>query len=211
MSSKIKEVAQVLVALVISSVLCAVCVNLCLYANLGSDSITVFEDGLHRLLNISIGTASLIYNAILIVIALIIARKHIGWTTIAFSLMMGTVIDLMDWWMAPVFGNPTSLVVRWIYIVVAIAAVAASSAILILYRKGMSVLDAVCFGVGEKIKVEFRVVRTVADALLLVVGWLMGGVVGLGSIPTILLTGTCTQWFVDLFRDKHHIGFKSGD
>lgn len=203
----IKTIIQVLIALLASAIFCAICVNLCIYADIGSDSITVFEDGLHHVLPITLGTASYIYNASVIIIGLIIARKNIGWTTIAFALIEGSTIDLMDLWMRPLLGNPSSYILKWVYVFIAIIALAISIALLVLYRNGMDGLDAICFAISEHFHLPYRLIRTISDGLLIVTGYLMGGTVGLGSIPAVLLTGTVTDFILKIFK-KIGLGLK---
>lgn len=193
---KWKESLQVLLALFASAIFCAVCVNLILYADLGSDSITVFEDGLHESLHISVGMASYFYNGAVILIGLLLARKNIGWTTFAFALMEGKAIDLLNEWMFPFFGNPSSLFMKWIYVFAAIFCLAVSIALLVLYRKGMDGLDAICYGLEERLHLSYKWLRTAGDALLLVFGFLMGGRVGPGCIPAVFLTGITAHFMV---------------
>ncbi|MDD6257765.1 MAG: hypothetical protein PUA69_00670 [Erysipelotrichaceae bacterium] len=203
----IRTIIQVLIALFASAVFCAICVNLCIYADIGSDSITVFEDGLHHVFPITLGTASYIYNASVIIIGLIVARKNIGWTTIAFALIEGSTIDLMDLWMRPLLGNPSSYFLRWIYVFIAIITLAISIALLVLYRNGMNGLDAICFAISDHFHLSYRLIRTLSDGLLIVAGYLMGGIVGLGSIPAVLLTGTVTDFVLKIFK-KMGLGIK---
>lgn len=203
----IRTIIQVLIALFASAVFCAICVNFCIYADIGSDSITVFEDGLHHVFPITLGTASYIYNASVIIIGLIVARKNIGWTTIAFALIEGSTIDLMDLWMRPLLGNPSSYFLRWIYVFIAIITLAISIALLVLYRNGMNGLDAICFAISDHFHLSYRLIRTLSDGLLIVTGYLMGGIVGLGSIPAVLLTGTVTDFVLKIFK-KMGLGIK---
>ncbi|MEE3488871.1 MAG: hypothetical protein VZT48_12295 [Bulleidia sp.] len=207
MSEKTQETLKVLAALLVSAVFCAICVNLCLYADLGSDSITVFEDGLHEAFHVSVGTASWIYNAGVILIALFTGRKHIGWTTFAFAIMEGFVIDIMDRWMAPVFNTGPSLLIRWIYVFLAIFCLGVSIALLVLYRNGMDGLDAICYGLAEKTKISYKWLRTAGDTTLLIAGYLLGGRVGLGSVPAVLLTGITADALVR-FLSKAGLGLK---
>ena len=53
-----------------------------LYAGVGGDTVTVFQDGLHALFNISYGQTSRIYNVVFVVLALIFARKYSGAGTV---------------------------------------------------------------------------------------------------------------------------------
>ena len=51
-------------------------------AGLGGDSVAVFLEGLSVALRISLGTASWSFNILLLTLAFLTARKHIGWTTV---------------------------------------------------------------------------------------------------------------------------------
>lgn len=66
-----------------------------LYANIGGDAITVFQDGIHVLLKISYGQASRIYNMVFVLLALVLARKYSGAGTVVSALMIGFLIDII--------------------------------------------------------------------------------------------------------------------
>ena len=68
-------------------------VALILTAGMGSDTVTVFQDGLHQQLRISYGQASRLYNLILILTAFIAARKYFGAGTVISALITGFAID----------------------------------------------------------------------------------------------------------------------
>lgn len=91
-----KKTIQTILAITTSILLTGLGVALFVHANLGSDTLTVFVDGLHRVLNCSYGTASRIYNLIVLVIALIVSRKNIGWATIVYALSVGFTMDYFE-------------------------------------------------------------------------------------------------------------------
>ena len=88
-----KKTVQTVLAIATAVLLTGLGVALFVHANLGSDTITVFVDGLHRTLNVSYGTASRIYNVIMLIIALIVSFKNIGWATIIYALTVGFAMD----------------------------------------------------------------------------------------------------------------------
>ncbi|MDR3667415.1 MAG: hypothetical protein P4L35_11285 [Ignavibacteriaceae bacterium] len=51
----------------------------------------------------------------------------------------------------------------------------------------------ILFIVGDKIKIEYRWVRMVTDLCYLIIEFLLGGVVGIGTIISALLTGPFVQ------------------
>ena len=60
---------------------------------------------------------------------------------------------------------------------------------------GMSVNDAISTGISKKLGCSFRTVRVTIDSILMLTGWMMGGVVGIGSMIAVLGTGPLIQWF----------------
>jgi uncharacterized membrane protein YczE len=62
----------------------------------------------------------------------------------------------------------------------------------------MSVMDAIVTRLAERLGVSFRAVRMTIDAGLMLTGFLMGGVVGIGSMVAVLGTGPLIQFFSQL-------------
>ena len=96
-----KKAVQTVLAIASAILLTGLGVALFVHANLGSDTITVFIDGLHRILNVSYGTASRIYNIIMLIIALIVSFKNIGWATIIYALTVGFAMDFFEVLLTP--------------------------------------------------------------------------------------------------------------
>ena len=169
-------------------------------AGLGSDSVAVFNEGLSIFAQVSLGTAAWCLNAALLLTAFLTARKHMGWTTIYNSLLIGPSIDLMNWVLSPVLSFSSGIGFRVVLFAAGLVLVASSCALLIRRCPGMSVNDAISTAIAEKLGVSFRAVRTTIDGLLMVTGFLMGGVVGVGSVVAVLCTGPLIQWFSQVGR-----------
>jgi uncharacterized membrane protein YczE len=192
-------IAKRIIALLIASILLGISVNLYIFADLGSDSITVFEDGIHTFFHVSMGTSSLIYNLLFFSIACLTARQYIGLLTVAFGFVSSPAIDLLGAVMNPL-SDIHSLGFRWIELILAIMTTSAACAILIVSKGGMNTLDAISTSISKKSHLSFRLIRTISDGLLLCIGWLLGGKVGIGSVPAVLLTGTTISLFVKSFE-----------
>ena len=164
-------------------------------AGLGSDSVAVFNEGLSIFGGVSLGTAAWILNMVLLLTAFLTARKHIGWTTIYNSLLVGPFIDVMNWVLSPVLGLSTGLWFRWVLFAAGLVLVGAACALMILGCPGMSVNDAISTGIAKRLGCSFRAVRMSIDGALMLAGFLMGGVVGIGSVVAVLGTGPLIQFF----------------
>lgn len=174
--------------------------DLFVYAGLGSDTITVFIDGLHKTFNISLGTGSRIYNLLIIIIALICSRKNIGLGTIIYCFTTGFAMDFFSLLLVPLNIGEANIVIRLICVLIDQILLCLAYALLIKYRMGMGPLDAVSYAVVEKTKISFRYIRTIADIVLLIAGYLLGGVVGIGSIIAMFTTGYCTDYILKFIK-----------
>ena len=165
-------------------------------AGLGGDSVAVFLEGLSVACRISLGTASWSLNIVLLTLAFLVARKHIGWTTVFSCLFTGLFVDVADVLLAPIFTLSDGVLYRWVIFAAGLLLLTASCALMICRCPGMSVLDAVVTRVSEKLRCSFRSVRMTIDAGLMLTGFLMGGVVGIASVAAVLGTGPLIQFFV---------------
>ena len=167
-------------------------------AGLGSDSVAVFNEGLSVFAGFSLGTAAWCLNIALLAAAFFLAKPHIGWTTVYNSLLVGPFIDVMNWVLSPVLNFSSGLWFRWILFGAGITLVGSGCALMILGCPGMSVNDAIAIGISKRLGCSFRAVRMTIDGGLMLTGFLMGGVVGIGSVAAVLGTGPLIQFFVQL-------------
>lgn len=181
-------------ALFLAINLTGIAVAFFIHANLGSDTVTVFVDGLSRVLNCSLSSASRLYNGVMLGIALIVARKHIGWCTVVYALSVGFLIDWYSELLLPLNIMNSALTIKLLWVLAGQICFGVTYALLIQYRNGMSQVDAVTYYLCDKMKIKFVYMRTIMDLLLLGGGWLMGGVVGIGSVIAMATTGA----FIDI-------------
>ena len=164
-------------------------------SGLGSDAVAVFQEGLSSFAGFSLGTAAWCLNIGLLTAAFLMARRHMAWTTVFNSLLCGPFIDLMNWLMDLVFGLSDGLLYHCVLFAVGILLVASACALMIRHCSGMTVNDAITTAIAERLGCSFRVVRMSIDGALMLSGFLMGGVVGIGSVIAVLGTGPLIQFF----------------
>lgn len=170
-------------------------VGVILYANIGGDTVTVFQDGIHNLMNISYGQASRIYNVVLILLALLLARKYFGIGTIVSALVTGYIIDLTYDTLISI-GTLTNYFVLVVVYLVGLVIYSFGLSILINCNLGMNGLDSMIYKINEITKVDYKILRLLADMILTLLGYIMGGTVGIGTAISIIFTGV----LIDLFN-----------
>lgn len=171
-----------------------------IYANLGSDTITVFIDGLARTLNISLGSASRIYNIVMILIALAVARKDIGWCTIVYAFTVGFAMDFYEDVFMVFHIMDANILMKFMWIFIAQFLYGVTYALLIKYRSGMNQVDAITYYICNKFHLKYVIGRTFMDVILLVLGWIMGGVVGIGSVIAMTTTGLFVDFVLKFIK-----------
>lgn len=171
-------------------------------AGLGGDSVAVFLDGLSSFAGVTLGTASWLFNLVLLTAAFLVARKKLGWTSIYNSLLCGLFVDLANWALDPVLGFSDGLVFRWVLLLSGLLMLGIACALMMLYCPGMSVLDAITAGLSERLHCSYRVMRIGIDMILMGTGWFIGGTVGPGTIVAVIGTGPLIQFFYQLGQKK---------
>ena len=165
-----------------------------LYAGIGGDTVTVFQDGLHALFNISYGQASRIYNVVFVVLALIFARKYSGIGTVLSALVIGYAIDISNsLWLLTMLN--TGFITGLIIFLIGLVIYAMGIALLIKCDAGMNCLDALLYRLMDVTGFKYKYLRITADVILTVTGCLMGGVFGVGTVIAVFLTGPLVELF----------------
>ena len=165
-----------------------------LYAGIGGDTVTVFQDGLHALFNISYGQASRIYNVVFVVLALIFARKYSGIGTVLSALVIGYAIDISNsLWLLTMLN--TGFITGLIIFLIGLVIYAMGIALLIKCDAGMNCLDALLYRLMDVTGLKYKYLRIAADVILTVTGCLMGGVFGVGTVIAVFLTGPLVELF----------------
>lgn len=160
-----------------------------LACDLGADPLTVLLGGLSRSLCVSYGTASSLYNLLMTAAAFLLARRHVGPGSIAYSLGIGPCISLAETVLSRIDWRALPLAARGGLVLAAQAVMTLGMALLITAGLGANSLDALLLRLRERLGVRFQWLRTGADAALLAAGMLLGGTIGAGTVLCAVTTG----------------------
>ncbi len=199
---KIKKICITLCAVLISVLLTGTGVGIFVECGLGSDTLTVLLDGIHKSFNISLGTASRICNFVLLLLALLLSHKKIGFTTIIFTLTVGYAIDFVYPFIQGLAIPNYTFAMKITMIFIAQLCFALCYAILIKYRKGMHSVDAIIYFFVDNFRLPYIMGRIIMDILFTVSGWLLGGVAGIGTIIACCTTGFMVDTCLKVLRYK---------
>ncbi|MHA6529840.1 YczE/YyaS/YitT family protein [Paenibacillus sp. BAC0078] len=172
--------------------LTALAVNLFIECNIGSDTLTVLLDGLHRSTGMSVGLASFLVSIIFLAAGLWLDRRSIGFSSIMYSFLVGPFIN----WIHPFIANmelaDLPLFNKIVIVILANLCFSISYVLLMNFGDGMYAIDAVLRYLESKFGLKYAFARIGADAVFLSSGFLFGGIVGIGTVIAFALTGPGT-------------------
>jgi uncharacterized protein len=157
-------------------------------SGLGNSPWTVLAQGLGEQLGISVGAATILVSA-LVLLAWIPLRQAPGLGSICNAVLIGVAIDLT----LGVLPDHAALGVRILMIPVGIGLVALGSGLYLTTRLGPGPRDGLMTGLHRRTGLSLRVVRACIELSAVVVGALLGGTVGVGTVAFAVLIGPGVQ------------------
>lgn len=166
-------------------------------AELGYSPWDVFHQGIANMFNIKIGTANIIVG-ILIVGFGVIKGQRPGIGTILNMILIGIFINIiMSLGVIPKFSN---VYIRLITIPIALLIMGLASYLYINSGFGAGPRDGLMLLLLEKTDKSVRVIRNSIEITVLVIGYLLGGPVGVGTVIISLGLGFAVQFVFNLFK-----------
>lgn len=167
------------------------------FIDLGTDPFSAMNLGLSKVTGFSYGITQLLVNIFLLIFQIAFARKTIGIGSVANLVFLAFI---SDFFLAMIEG--TGLVIdglpaRLVVLVFCLALLSFSMSLYITSGLGVAPYDALAIFLPEKTPIPFRFWRIITDGFCLIVAFLTGSVIGIGTVAIVLLTGPCVQWFSD--------------
>ncbi len=171
-----------------------IAISLMIRSELGLGPWDAFHVGLHLLTGMSVGTASIVAGVVIVLATLLIGVRP-GPGTLANMLLVGVFVDLL----LPVVPIAGSFPVALLYFLSGLGLSGLATGMYISTGLGKGPRDGLMIGVSQRTGWRVRQVRTGIEASVLVLGWLMGGKIGLGTLIFTLAIGPSAQWGLQLF------------
>lgn len=158
-------------------------------AGLGNGPWTVLAQGLTTKLPISIGLATFAIS-ITVLLLWIPLRERPGLGTIMNAIVIATALQVMLLLLPSPTGDGIGmLIVRLAMVLAGIALIGLGSGIYLTTGLGPGPRDGWMTGIHQRTGWPVSRVRLAIEAFVLVLGWLLGGTVGIGTVLFALLVG----------------------
>jgi len=186
------------IRLIFGLFLYALGIFLSIQANIGLAPWEAFSMGGSYLTHLSYGNIVVITGFIIIAIDYVLKEK-IGFGTILNAILIGKFVDLIQFFnLVPIMSN------FWIGLLMLLlgqAIISIASYFYIGAALGCGPRDALMVALGKRMpKVPIGVIRGLIEGTVLIVGWLLGARVGIGTVISVFGIGLVLQFTFKLMR-----------
>jgi uncharacterized membrane protein YczE len=177
-----------LLQLAVGLVLYGLTLALLIRSTLGNAPWDVLHQGMARHLPLTIGQAVVVMSVV-VLLFWIPLRELPGLGTVANAVVVGFSADLFLWLIA----EPSALWVRIALMVAGVVLNGAATALYIGAQLGAGPRDGLMTGLHRRTGVSLRLVRTSLEVAVVVLGFLLGGILGVGTVLYAVAIGPLAQ------------------
>lgn len=145
---------------------------------------------------------NVLMNLFLFVPQLIWGRRYIGLGTIINSFCIGFIVTFTSNAMAAAFGSADTLPVQLFWVAVGVLVVAFGCSLYQTADLGVAPYDALSLMMSDRLPLPYFGCRVFTDALCALLAYLLGGLIGLGTLICAFGLGPFVQFFTKHFSEK---------
>jgi uncharacterized membrane protein YczE len=165
----------------------------CLYeARLGLSSWDVLNQGISKHTSLSFGEANVCVGVIVLVLAWLLGAR-IGFGTVANAVCVGVFVDQLLRLDVVTDLAHDPLAVRVVLLLVGIGLMGAATALYVGANFGAGPRDSLMLVAAQRLHVRIRIVRFFLEAVPLVLGFALGGDVGIGTVVYLVTIGPVVE------------------
>jgi uncharacterized protein len=154
-------------------------------SELGNSPWSVFAEGLEVQTPLSIGAATFLTSAVVLLCWIPLGERRLGIGTLLNAVIIAVMIDVTLW----ILPALDALSVRWAAVFGGIALVGIGSGFYLAADLGPGARDGLMTGIHARTGWPIFAVRTGIEASAVAIGFALGGTVGAGSLLFALLVG----------------------
>ncbi len=170
-------------------------------AALGNDPIGIVYDGIRHTAGLSpqqLGTASNLVNIILVVVVFLLGRRYVNIGTFIYIVPYGTIVNLGGK-LYDLFFHVQTLPIQILGATIGCLLLYIGVAMFITADIGLDPFTGLVMVIRDKVGREYQTVKVCFDATCIVLGFVLGGKLGVITILTALSAGPLIQLFAARF------------
>ena len=193
----IKGDLKKLVIMILGFVVMALGIVLIKESRMGMFPWGVLHEGLANVLPLTFGQVTVYLGFVVLLFSVIVFKTNVGPGTLLNILLIGPVIDIMD---SVINVNNDEYWLRSVVFIIGMLLMTLGRALYISQKLGAGPRDGLFVGVSRTFKLEVKYVKPTIEVIVVILGFILGGTIGIGTVITMLLSGYFVQLFFPLFR-----------
>jgi len=166
-------------------------------ANIGYGPWEVFHVGLANQTGLSYGIVTIIAGIVIVVIVTLLGES-LGFGTIASMVVTGLLVDLIFWIdVIPVMSN---MALGITMMITGLFVISIGTYFYIKSAFGVGPRDNLMVVLARKTKLPIGVCRVIVELAVTFIGWLLGGMIGVGTVLFGFGIGICVQITFAVFK-----------
>ena len=186
-----------LLNIMLGLILYALGIIISIKANIGYAPWEVFHVGLANTTGLSLGVATIIVG-ILIVIILTAMKEKLGLGTISSMLFTGIFMDIILALDVIPLSNNTIIGIGML--ISGLFIISIGTYFYIKSAFGVGPRDNLMVVLSRRTKIPVGICRCIVELVVTVIGWLLGGMVGIGTVISVIAIGFCVQLTFKVFK-----------
>lgn len=186
-----RRVAGMLVGIVIISL----GVALFKFAHLGSDPFNALNIRSAELAGLTLGVQNLIYNAVFFTMQMIWGRRYVGFGTVANAVCCGFIITFFYDFLTAHFAQAATLPAQLAWVAAAVVCTSLGISLHQTSDLGVAPYDYLALGLRDHTPLPYFCCRLFTDTLCALLAFLLGGLLGLGTLICAFCLGPLIQFF----------------
>lgn len=188
-----------LIRLIIGLFIYALGLVLCIYADIGLAPWDAFGIGVSKVTGISYGNVSIITGILILVALVLIFKEKIGFGTIFNTILIGAFADLIT--SLNIIPYMTNFFAGLIMLLTGQIVICYATYLYISVGLCSGPRDSLMVALGKKFpKVPIGIIKSSIEGTVLLIGWLLGAKVGLGTVIYVFTIGFALQTIFRLLK-----------
>ena len=186
-----------LLVMIIALFIFALGIVITLKANIGYAPWDVFHVGLANTFGLSIGLVQILVGFLLLIITTLSGEKN-GFGTICNIILIGLFIDMLLY--IDIIPTSNYFLIGLLMLIAGLFLISIGSCFYIKTAFGAGPRDSLMVLLTRKTKIHVGICRGIIELTVTIIGWFLGGMVGIGTIISVVGIGFCIEITFKLLR-----------
>lgn len=192
---KLGDVLKKTIRLVLGTILCGSSTVFMLNSNLGLLPWDVFHQGVSRVTGMTIGEVNIVLSFLIILLSISFGEK-VGIGTIVNIILGGKAIDIIN--NSNIIPISDNIIIGIIMLVIGMLVMGYGCYLYMGCGLGCGPRDSLMVGLSKKINKPVKTIKTIIEITALIIGIILGGKFGIGTVVSALGVGVFMQFIFKL-------------